>query len=166
MLRLLSILLAIALIAPACSDDSPTNPDGTSTKNSFVVSGGGYTNATFKGYAGDTAGVATESGGSGGVAFSGTTPNSGEYFSLALLLEEAKAGEFPVNASSGTAITLVIIKGSTAKTYFAGSGTINVTSWNASGRSAGTFSGTMVDPSNPTATLTVTNGKFDVDFTK
>jgi hypothetical protein len=167
MLRLLSILLAIALIAPACSEDSTTNPDAnTSSKNSFNVSGGGYTNASFKGYAGDTAGVATESGGSGGVSFFGTTPNATEYFSLALLIDEAKTGDYPVSGSSGSAMTMVIIKGSSTKTYFAGTGTISVKSWNQNGRSSGTFSGTFIDPTNPTSPLTVTDGKFDVDFTK
>jgi len=167
MLRLLSILLAIALIAPACSEDSTTNPDAnTSSKNSFTVNGGGYTKAAFKGYNGDTAGVATESGGSGGVSFFGTTPNATEYFSIALLIDEAKTGDFTVNASDGSAMTLVIIKGSTTKTYFAGTGTISVKTWNSSGRSSGTFNGTFIDPTNPTAPLTVTDGKFDVDFTK
>lgn len=167
MLRLLSILLAIALIAPACSEDSTTNPDNTSSsKNSFTVSGGGYTNASFNGYAGDTAGVATESGGSGGVSFVGTTSTASEFFSFALLIAEAKTGDFAVNASDGSAMTMVIFKGSATKTYFAGTGTISVKTWNENGRSSGTFSGTFIDPTNPTSPLTVSNGKFDVDFTK
>jgi hypothetical protein len=41
-----------------------------------------------------------------------------------------------------------------------------VKAWNSNGRSNGTFSGTLIDPTNPTAPLTVTDGKFDVDFTK
>lgn len=166
MIRLLPFLLALALIVPACSDDAPTNPDSsTSSSNSFTVNGSGYTEAAFKGYNGDTAGVALESSGTGVIGFSGKTPNANEYFAISLTTESTAVGGYQVSATSDNYMTLVIFTGSSSRTYLAGTGSIDIKTWGKNGRASGTFSGSFVDPANPTATpLQVTAGKFDVDI--
>lgn len=166
MFRFLPLILVVAVMVAACGSDSTTNPDDTtSSKNSFNVTGGGYTNASFKGYNNDTAGVASESGGSGLVTFAGKTSVTNEVFTISLLTPGTTAGTYPVSSSDGSSITLVITNGSSARTYFAGSGTIEIKSWGPSGRTSGTFSGVLVDPVNPAVgQLQVTAGKFDVDI--
>ena len=63
-------------------------------------------------------------------------------------------------------MNLFIADDSNSLVLFAGSGTITITEWNANGRCKGTFSGSFVDPANPTdPPVQVSNGVFDVVFT-
>ncbi|HRK04609.1 MAG TPA: hypothetical protein PLW14_05875 [Chlorobiota bacterium] len=159
---LLSIVLVVCTLV-ACQRD-PDNPAGplTSSKNRMTVNGEGYTNASFNTLNIDTAAVATTQNDVGVITLTGITSRITEGFNLTITTASAAAGTWQVNALQGTTINLVITDGDSTRTYTAMTGSVQVSSWPATGRVTGTFSGNFARTSDLSTTpLQITAGEFD-----
>lgn len=162
-LRLLISSAIVMSITIACSSD-PVKPAATNTSstNSFNVTGGGYSNASFKGFIADSASTAQEQTGSALIAFTGLTNKTDEVFSLVIQLNGTAAEKYDVNVVDQTAISMIIATPTGSNSYLALSGQIDLTKWDApGGRAKGTFYGTFRHAISGD-TITVTDGKFDV----
>jgi hypothetical protein len=150
-------------ITIACSSD-PVKPaeTNTSSTNSFNVSGGGYTNASFKGFIADSASDASTQTGSAYIVFTGLTNKTGEVFSIGIILNGTDVKKYTVDVDAQTVMTLVISSASGNSSYMSLSGEIDLTKWDApGGRAKGTFSGSFKSSSSADI-ITVTDGKFDI----
>lgn len=159
---LLSLVL-IVLTLVGCQKD-PDNPAGplTSSKNRMTVNGEGYTNASFNTLNIDTASVATTQSGVGVITMTGITSRITEGFNLTITTPAPTSGTWQINVLEGTTINLVISDGDSTRTYTAMSGSVQVTSWPATGRVTGTFSGSFARTTDLTTTpLQITAGEFD-----
>lgn len=165
-LRLLFISAIVMSITIACSSN-PVKPAGTNTSstNSFNVTGGGYSNSSFKGFIADSASTAQEQTGSAVIAFTGLTNKTNEVFSLIIQLNGTAVKKYDVNVVDQTTMTMMIASSTVSNSYFALNGQIDLTKWDApGGRAKGTFSGTFRH-STSGDTITVTDGKFDIKRT-
>ncbi len=152
--------LAIASVLVSCS--STNDPSAPSVANSFVVNGSGYTDARFTGDAGDTAAIAGGADGKGAITISGSTPTSGERFTITLVTRSTATGSYSIGITSGSGMTMLVTNGSAMTSYLATSGSISISEWDAGGRVKGTFSGSFVVSTSPmTTALQVTAGTFD-----
>lgn len=165
--RLLPLVAIAAILLSACAKkENATEPvdtgGNTSSKNSFVVDGSGFSNASFRGFNDETTAFAAsdDESSSGAISFSGTIGNnSTSIFSLSIVVNEVRTGTF---TEANSLVTVVTTNGSTMTGSFVMvDGTITISQWDdVGGRCKGTFSGTATDASNG-ASITITNGKFD-----
>lgn len=167
MKRLLPLLVIAALVLSACAKkENTTAPvdtgDNTSSKNSFVVNGNGYSNTSFRAFNDDeTAFAARDNESSGGaITYSGTIGNnSTNIFALSIVVDDVRTGTF---TEENSLVTIVTTNGTTMTGRFVVvDGTVTVSQWDdVGGRCKGTFSGTATDPASG-ASITIASGKFD-----
>ena len=158
MIRILSLVVFTAMLAIGCSEaTSPTVPEGTTDDRAFTVNGGEYSNARFRGLANDESAGAEVRSSNTSITFSGLTPND-EVFAMNLLAAGTTPGDYPINSTSGTTISLLIGTPGQQSTFLGASGMIKITELGSSGGTArATFECTMVSLDGST-TLTVSNG--------
>lgn len=165
--RLLSLVVVAALVVSACAKketiSGPVDTGGnTSSKNSFVVDGNGFSNTSFRGFNDESnASASTDSEtGNGSITFAGTIGNnSTNIFGLSIVTAVVRTGTF---TNDEFELALVTTDGTLQTgTYALESGTVTVTQWDdIGGRCKGTFSGVARDIVTQ-ATITISNGKFD-----
>lgn len=165
--RLLSLFVVAALVLSACAKKEtitePVDTGGnTSSKNSFVVDGNGFSNTSFRAYNDETYSNAFEDleSGSGSINYSGTIGNnSTNVFGLSIVTAVVRTGTFTIDEFD---LALVTTDGNLqTATYVLESGTVTVTQWdNVGGRCKGTFSG-VARHIVTLASITISNGKFD-----
>lgn len=162
-LHFLTLAAIVMSITIACSSD-PVKPaeTNTSSTNSFNVTGGGYTNASFKGFIADSASDASDQTGSALIVFAGLTNKTGEAFSIIIQLASTDVKKHIVNPAEQTVMTLFISSASGTASYLSIDGEIDLTKWDApGGRAKGTFKGSFKN-STSADIITVTDGKFDI----
>lgn len=163
------VLIAATSLIVACSKDTPSSPGNgtgsTSSTNSFNVTGGIYSNSSFKGFVGDTASSASDITGSAFIVFAGLTDKTNESFSFSIQLDSTLIQQYDMSPAYQKAMTLSISNGSGSTTYVGSNGQVNLTKWDAvGGRAKGTFNGSFIRTGS-FDTFTVTDGKFDIKRT-
>jgi len=160
MKRLFPLFLTLLLVPALIGCDSGSDDDDSDGGNS----GGSAITATVDGNA-LTFDTADATNGSGVFQVTGIRGNTTQ---ITVRLNNPETGTFSV-APSDARVGIIYREGTTpfqadgvtALSGASGSVTINVIS---DSEASGTFSGTLVNVSNPQQTISVTNGEFDVTF--
>jgi len=163
MKRLFTLLFALVLI-PALvgcdsgSDDDDSNGGGGSGGSSVITATVDGDALTF-----DSASATND-----GSVFQATGIRNNNTDQLTVRVNNPEAGTFSV-APTDTRVGIIYREGTTpyqadGVTALSGaSGTVTISEISDSG-ARGTFTGTLVNVSNPQQTISVTNGEFDVTF--
>lgn len=164
-----ALVCAVAVMCAACGGGNPAAPSGGSGSGSGGGTNTGLGRGTITAQIDGVTftGVATAATNQSGI-FATAASNGSNTIALGFGAL-AVASTTAVNATSPTNANMVVYSGSTAQSWAAstsgGSGTLTITSINATG-ATGTFAFTMVPVpgTGATGTKSVTNGTFSVTF--